>query len=120
MLGYWFGVDRSTITRAIGKTRSLPAQRECRIASRRRLTTLAEVIDYLGDSGRSAILDATEIRVRRPAAGTADRARFIGQKPDQHGRSSPPSLDSCPTRNQHERVPDRTPQCLSPNYARGR
>ncbi|MER7360901.1 transposase family protein [Nonomuraea dietziae] len=77
VLGCWFGVDRSTITRAIGQIRPLLAQRGCRIAPGQRLTTLAEVIDYLGDSGQTAILDATEIRVRRPAAGTADRARFI-------------------------------------------
>ncbi|MEV0195309.1 transposase family protein [Nonomuraea sp. NPDC050691] len=35
------------------------------------------MIAYLGDSDQTAILDATEIRVRRPAAGTAARDRFV-------------------------------------------
>ncbi|MGW4476994.1 transposase family protein [Nonomuraea sp. NPDC004354] len=53
MLGYWFGVDRSTITRAIGQTRPLLAQRGCRIAPGHRLTTLAEAIAYLGERPES-------------------------------------------------------------------
>ncbi|MGW5688231.1 hypothetical protein [Nonomuraea sp. NPDC003754] len=97
MLGCWFGVDRSTITRAIGQIRPLLAQRGCRIAPGHRLTTLAEVIAYLSDSGQSAILDATEIRVRRPAAGTADRARFVsGKEPDQ--RDEGDGAHRCPWR----------------------
>ncbi|MBN6050728.1 transposase, partial [Nonomuraea sp. RK-328] len=77
VLGWWFGVDRSTITRAVGQIRPLLAQRGCRIAPGRRLTTLADVIAYLGDGDQTAILDATEIRVRRPAAGTVERDRFV-------------------------------------------
>ncbi|GAA5772667.1 hypothetical protein Aros01_09224 [Streptosporangium roseum] len=80
VLGCWFGVDRSTITRAIHQIRPLLADRGCSITTGRRLRTLADVIAYLGDSGQEAILDATEIRVRRPAAGTPERDRFVSGK----------------------------------------
>ncbi|MEV4928102.1 transposase family protein [Streptomyces roseoverticillatus] len=39
---------------------------------------------HLGESGKTAILDATEIRVRRPAQGTAGRDRFISGKSKQN------------------------------------
>ncbi|MEU2159399.1 transposase family protein [Streptomyces sp. NPDC019396] len=44
VLACWFGVDRSTITRAIGEVRPLLATRGCTIAAAVRLRTLAEVI----------------------------------------------------------------------------
>ncbi|WP_207620819.1 transposase family protein [Streptosporangium minutum] len=85
VLGCRFGVDRSTITRstitrAIHQIRPLPADRGCSITTGQRLRTSADVIAYLGDSGQEAILDATEIRVRRPAAGTPERDRFVSGK----------------------------------------
>ncbi|UUU44236.1 helix-turn-helix domain-containing protein [Streptomyces sp. NBC_00162] len=73
VLACWFGVDRSTITRAIGEVRPLLAARGCTIATGIRLHTLAEVIDHLGASGQAGIIDGTEIRVRRPAVGRKDR-----------------------------------------------
>ncbi|MFI0980826.1 transposase family protein [Streptomyces sp. NPDC021093] len=66
VLACWFGVERSNITRAIGKIRPLPAQRGCTAGLDARLRTLADVIDHLGASGQGAIIEATEIRVRRP------------------------------------------------------
>lgn len=84
VLAAWFSVDRSTITRAIGEIRPLLADRGCRISAGRRLATLAEVVDYLGAHGGEAILDATEIRVRRPAVGRVDRDRFISGKTKQN------------------------------------
>ncbi|MFF8381803.1 transposase family protein [Streptomyces sp. NPDC015661] len=54
VLACWCGVDRSTITRAIGEVRPLLAER------------------------------GTEIRVRRPAAGRKDRDRFISGKNKQN------------------------------------
>ncbi|MGW6391205.1 transposase family protein [Streptomyces sp. NPDC055103] len=109
VLACWFGVDRSTITRAIGEIRPLPAERGCTISPGVRLQTLAEVIDHLGTSGQSGIIDGTEIRVRRPAAGRKDRDAFISGKnkqnavktmvlTDQNGRvlfSSPARPGSC-------------------------
>ncbi|WP_160145139.1 helix-turn-helix domain-containing protein [Actinacidiphila yanglinensis] len=73
VLACWFGVDRSTITRAISEVRPLLAERGCTIAPGQQLRTLAEVIDYLGAEGRTGIIDGTEVRVRRPAAGRKDR-----------------------------------------------
>ncbi|MDQ0688732.1 hypothetical protein QF032_007769 [Streptomyces achromogenes] len=73
VLACWFAVDRSTITRAIGELRPLLAARGCTVAPGSRLRTLAEVVDCLGASGQTGIIDGTEIRVRRPAAGRKDR-----------------------------------------------
>ncbi|GGV87611.1 helix-turn-helix domain-containing protein [Streptomyces griseoloalbus] len=77
VLACWFGVDRSANTRAIGEIRPLLAQRGCVVVAAIRLHTLAAVVDYLGASGQSAIIDATEIRVRRPVHGTDGRDRYI-------------------------------------------
>jgi hypothetical protein len=84
VLAGWYGVHRSTITRAIGEIRPLLAERGCTIAPGLRLRTLADVIAHLGTSGQTAILDATEIRVRRPAAGQADRDVFTSGKSKQN------------------------------------
>ncbi|MER8072118.1 hypothetical protein ABTZ59_27850 [Streptomyces sp. NPDC094034] len=59
-------MDRSTITRAIGEVRPLLAERGCTVSPDVRLRSLAEVIDHLGTSGTTGIIDSTEIRVRRP------------------------------------------------------
>lgn len=88
VLACWFGVDRSTITRAIGEVRPSLAERGCTIAPGRRLSTLAEVIDYLGADGRTGIIDGTEIRVRRPAAGRKAREKFISGKNKQNAVKS--------------------------------
>lgn len=84
VLACWFGVDRSTITRAIGEVRPLLAARGCTIATGVRLRSLAEVIDHLGASGHTGIIDGTEIQVRRPAAGRRDREKFISGKNKQN------------------------------------
>ncbi|MEU9573124.1 transposase family protein [Streptomyces massasporeus] len=84
VLACWFGVDRSTITRAIGEVRPLLAQRGCTVAPGIRLCTLAEVIEHLGADGQTRIIDGTEIRVRRPAAGRKDRDKFVSGKTKQN------------------------------------
>jgi hypothetical protein len=76
----WFEVSRSTITRAVGEVRPLLAERGCTVAGGLRLRTLADVVAHLGASGRVGLLDATEVRVRRPAAGRAGRRRFVSGK----------------------------------------
>ncbi|WP_327166286.1 transposase family protein [Streptomyces zaomyceticus] len=88
VLACWFGVDRSTITRAIGEVRPLLSERGCTIAPGVRLRSLAEVVDYLGVSGQTGIIDGTEIRVRRPAAGRKDREKFISGKNKQNAVKS--------------------------------
>ncbi|MFJ3934604.1 MULTISPECIES: transposase family protein [unclassified Streptomyces] len=69
---------------AIGEIRRLLAERGCTISPGVRLRTLAEVIDPLGASGQTDIIDGTEIRVRRPAAGRKDREKFISGKNKQN------------------------------------
>ncbi|MEU7354852.1 transposase family protein [Streptomyces albidoflavus] len=88
VLACWFGVDRSTITRAIGEVRPLLAERGCTVAPDIRLRTLAEVIDHLGASGQTGIIDGTEVRVRRPAVGRKDREKFISGKNKQNAVKS--------------------------------
>ena len=44
VLACWFGVSRSTITRAIGEIRPLLAERGCTVEDGIRLHTLADVI----------------------------------------------------------------------------
>ncbi|MEU2874779.1 transposase family protein [Streptomyces olivoreticuli] len=88
VLACWFGVDRSTITRAIGEVRPLLAERGCVVAPGLRLRTLAEVIDHLGADGQTGIIDGTEVRVRRPAAGRKDREKFISGKNKQNAVKS--------------------------------
>jgi hypothetical protein len=83
VLACWFGVDRSTITRAIGEVRPLLAQRGCTVAPGIRLGSLAEVIEHLGAEAQTGIIDGTEIRVRRPAAGRKDRDKFVSARPSR-------------------------------------
>lgn len=49
-----------------------------------RLRTFAEVIDHIGVSKKTGIIDGTEIRIRRPAAGRKDRKKFISGKSKQN------------------------------------
>ncbi len=44
-------------------------ERGCTVADGLRLRTLADVVAHLGASGQVGLLDATEVCVRRPAAG---------------------------------------------------
>jgi DDE superfamily endonuclease len=77
VLACWFGVSRSTITRAIGEVRPLLAERGCTVDGGLRLRTVADVVAHLGASAQVGLLDATEVQVRRPAAGRAGRHRFV-------------------------------------------
>lgn len=88
MRACWFGVDRSTITRAVNEVRPLLAERGCTISPDVRLRTLAEVVDHLGATGKTGIIDGTEIRVRRPAVGRKDRDTFISGKNKQNSVKS--------------------------------
>jgi hypothetical protein len=88
VLACWFGGNRSTITRAIGEVRPLLAQRGCTMTPGLRLRTLVEVVDHLGENQKTGIIDGTEIRVRRPAAGRKDRDKFISGKNKQNAVKS--------------------------------
>ncbi|WP_406055325.1 transposase [Streptomyces sp. NBC_01077] len=107
-LACWFGVVRSTVTRAIGEVRPLLAERGCTISPGVRLRTLTEVIDHLGASVQTGIIDGTEIRVGRPAAGRKDRDTFIS------GKSKQNAVKTMVLTDQNGRVlfcsPDRPPR----------
>jgi hypothetical protein len=79
-----FGVDRSTVTRAIGQVRPLLAGRGCALPSGIRLRTLADVFAYAAADGVTLRVDATEIRVRRPRAGRAGRKALVSGKLKQN------------------------------------
>ncbi|MEU2233509.1 transposase family protein [Streptomyces vietnamensis] len=53
-----------------------------------RLRPLADVVDHLGATGKTGIIDGTGIRVRRPAVGRRDRGRFISGKNKQNAVKS--------------------------------
>ncbi|WP_312866428.1 transposase family protein [Streptomyces boluensis] len=88
VLACWFGVDRSTVTRAVNEVRPLLAERGCTVSPDVRLRSLAEVVYHLGASGKTGIVDGTEIRVRRPAVGRKDRDKFISGKNKQNAVKS--------------------------------
>ncbi|MBP5933394.1 IS5/IS1182 family transposase [Streptomyces sp. LBUM 1479] len=86
VLGLLFGVDRSTITRAIAEIRPLLAARGCAVPDRPglRLRTLTDVFAYAQAEGIELRLDATEIQVRRPPAGRGGRRAFVSGKKKQN------------------------------------
>ena len=86
VLGLLFGVDRSTITRAVGQIRTLLAERGCAVPDRPggRLRTLEDVFAYAHAEGVELRLDATEIQVRRPRAGRGGRRAFVSGKKKQN------------------------------------
>ncbi|MDQ1013246.1 hypothetical protein QFZ82_007731 [Streptomyces sp. V4I23] len=86
VLGLLFGVDRSTVTRAIGEIRTLLAERGFAVPDRPglRLRTLADVFAYAQAEGIELRLDATEIQVRRPVAGRGGRRAFVSGKKKQN------------------------------------
>ncbi|MFD8229116.1 transposase family protein [Streptomyces massasporeus] len=82
VLACWFGVDRSTITWAIGEVRPLLAERGCTISAGVRLRTLAEVIDHIGASEKTG-------------TSTAPRSESGARLPDvKTGTSSSPARAS--------------------------
>ncbi|MEV8100782.1 transposase family protein [Kitasatospora sp. NPDC085879] len=100
VLGLLFGVDRSTITRAVAEIRSLLARRGFAAPDQPgiRLRTLADVFAYAQAEGVVLRLDATEVQVRRPASHRGGRRAFVSGKKkqntmkatvvaDEHGRT---------------------------------
>jgi Helix-turn-helix of DDE superfamily endonuclease len=87
-----FGVDRVTITRAVGEVRPLLAARGFAVPGQPgvRLRTLADVFAYAQASGVELRLDGTETQVRRPRAHRVGRRAFVSGKRKQTP-ASPPS-----------------------------
>jgi hypothetical protein len=82
----FYGVHRSTITRAVGEIRPLLAARGFAVPGQPglRLRTLADVFAYAAAEGVQLRIDGTEVQVRRPAAGRAGRRAFVSGKKRQN------------------------------------
>ncbi|MFE4998969.1 transposase family protein [Streptomyces mirabilis] len=81
-----YGIERSTITRAIGEIRPLLAQRGFAVPDRPgiRLRTLADVFAYAEAEAATLRIDGTETQVRRPQAHRRGRTAFISGKKKQN------------------------------------
>jgi DDE superfamily endonuclease len=78
-----YGVDRSTVTRAV---RPLLAARGFAVPGQPglRLRTLADVFAYASAHGVELRLDGAEVQVRCPRAGKPGRRAFVSGKKDEH------------------------------------
>jgi hypothetical protein len=89
-LAVFYGVDRSTITRAVGEVRPLLAARGFAVPGcpDLRLRTLADVFAYAAARGVTLRMDGTEVRVRRPRASRVGRRAFISGKMRQNTKKA--------------------------------
>jgi hypothetical protein len=85
-LAVFYGVHRSTITRAVGEIRPLLAARGFAVPGQPglRLQTLADVFAYAAAEGVRLRIDGTEVQVRRPPAGRPGRRAFVSGKKKQN------------------------------------
>jgi len=85
-LALLYGVDRSTITRAVQEIRPLLAARGFAVPGEPglRLRTLADVFAYAASRGVHLRIDGTEVQVRRPPANRPGRRAFVSGKKKQN------------------------------------
>ncbi|MEE1838809.1 transposase family protein [Streptomyces sp. NPDC088190] len=78
-LAVLYGVDRSTITRAVHEIRPLPAARGFAVPGHLvlRLRTLEDVFAYAAAEGMELRLDSTGDRGRHPGANRPGRRAFV-------------------------------------------
>ncbi|MEE1736191.1 transposase family protein [Streptomyces sp. BE147] len=90
VLARWFGVDRSTITRATSELRPLPAQRDRAATPDIRSRPLVEVIDHLG---HRTYAGSTRTSKSRPPVSTLGPAspRYSWISPTRLTRGGPPA-----------------------------
>src|SRR5215472_15791990 len=79
-LAVMYGVDRSTVTRAVTELRPLLAGRGYATPAGPRLHTLADVFAYAAAHGIALRADGSEVQVRRPKAGRPGRRAFVSGK----------------------------------------
>ncbi|GAB1340133.1 hypothetical protein ACE1SV_67230 [Streptomyces sp. E-15] len=110
-----YGLERSTITRAIGEIRPLPAARGFAVPDQPglRLHTPADVFAYAAAEGITLRIDGTETQVRRPRAHRPGRCAFVSGKksvsPSRRrggatGRSAPRLAGECRDPRRGERM----------------
>ena len=89
-LAQFYGVDRSTITRAVHEIRPLLAARGFAVPGSPdlRLRTLADVFAYAASHGVELRIDATEVRVRRPQTNKPGRRAFVSGKMRQNTKKA--------------------------------
>jgi hypothetical protein len=89
-LAVFYGVDRSTITRAVHEIRPLLAQRGFAVPGKSglRLRTLADVFAYAAAEGVTLRVDGTEVQVRRPRANRPGRRAFVSGKRKQNTKKA--------------------------------
>jgi hypothetical protein len=89
-LAVFYGVDRSTITRAVGEIRPLLAARGFAVPDHPglRLHSLADVFAYAAAEGVTLRIDGTEVQVRRPRAGRPGRRAFVSGKKRQNTKKA--------------------------------
>jgi len=85
-LAVCYGVNRATITRAVGEIRPLLAARGFAVPGKPelRLRTLADVFAYAAAEGVTLRIDGTEVQVRRPRANRPGRRAFVSGKRRQN------------------------------------
>jgi hypothetical protein len=89
-LAVFYGVDRSTITRAVHEIRPLLAARGFAVPGGPglRLRTLADVFAYAAAEGVILRVDGTEVQVRRPRANRPGRRAFVSGKRKQNTKKA--------------------------------
>jgi hypothetical protein len=94
-LAVFYGVDRSTITRAVHEIRPLLAARGFAVPGHPglRLHTLADVFAYAAAEGVTLRADGTEVQVRRPRAGRPGRRAFVSGKRRQNTKKATVIID---------------------------
>jgi hypothetical protein len=85
-LAVFYGVHRSTITRAAGEIRPLLAARGFAVPGKSglRLRTLADVFAYAAAEGVKLRIDGTGVQVRRPRPSRPGRRAFVSGKKKQN------------------------------------
>ena len=94
-LAVMYGVDRSTVSRAVKEIRPLLAARGFAVPGEPgiRLRTVADVFAYAAARGVTIRLDGTEVQVRRPRAGKPGRRAFVSGKKKQNTKKATVATD---------------------------